>query len=293
MNLGQFQETFVRCMLEPEPTRVTHSGLDGIASLSVRSHAELLSLDAERLALYKELVTGTLGYSMAGIFPRLKRTMGQSWYPCLAHYFAAYPPVGWDSDEVGSGFPTYLDEDWLLRNHDAPEWWSELARYELAETEAYQAPNGFSCLVPNATDIQTNKKGTSGANPSEASEEYNAIDSLTGQTRVEVTNSLQLVAFQWDIPAWCQKESEEEEFQDGPEVRQVLLAIFRDADTDECRFLSLSPVAIAAIEAWQSGHSIITVAELLASSVGMSVEQCQEQLVALATSLAAHKLVRV
>lgn len=262
MNLAALQRAFTDAMLSVEgPADIpSHHRTNDLNTSSIHS-AELTPIQPDRLALYKHLVTGTLSFAMAGIFPRLKREMGDLFEPCLEEYFRHHPPRGWDSNEAGHELPQFLAEVWLPMHQELPPWWSELALYELAETCAFLAPD----------DAKENAQ-TAG---------------------IWVNSSLQLHVFQWDIPRWCLTDSEETQQSIMPEKGPVIAAIYRDPITFNCRFLALSPVATSALQAWMNGTPQADLVEELAHALQVTPAHCLEQLNVLTQTLVDHRLIRL
>lgn len=262
MNLQTFQQNFTDLMLgsgdESHSSDVDDS--DGRLPYAMR-----LPVSTESIDLYRHLVSGTLTFTLAGIFVRLRRKLGEHWQPCTTAYLNAHPPTGWDSNDAGNAFPDFLAEQWLPAHPDQPVWWAELAAYELLETMAY--------LAPEAEQVPTR------SHP------------------VVVNNSLQLHVFEWDIPTLCVKESDSVEGNCGalqdPEQKQVIAAIYRDPNTLKCRFLALTPVSSVAIQGWRDGDSTEHLATTIAEAIGITVEACLEQLVQLSHTLEAHQLLRL
>ena len=89
-------------------------------------------VEERRLAVYRTLFYNSIEGLLAGNFPVLKQTLGESdWHALVRRFYADFRCGTPLFTEIGSEFVRYLQE--RASRFDDPPWWPELAHYEWVE----------------------------------------------------------------------------------------------------------------------------------------------------------------
>lgn len=104
-------------------------------------HAAPPGLEARRLRVYRELFFGNIGSLLAGGFPVIRKTLGETRWTAVVHTFYAEhrsrTPL---FPEIAREFVDFIES----RDDDMPPWLAELAHYEWIEQALFVS----DALVP-------------------------------------------------------------------------------------------------------------------------------------------------
>ncbi len=129
--LGELQRWFLARVSGDESLEGPERRIEEVLSPSESMSA------SERLAVYSGMYFARLHESLAEDYPGVRGLLGEAGFEGLARsYFAAHPPTSFTLARAGRGLPAFLEE--------ASEYGglatAEVARLELALTEAFDAP---------------------------------------------------------------------------------------------------------------------------------------------------------
>ena len=112
-----------------------------LRALQEQMHAAIIgpAVDDERLAIYWRAYRVRLLETLQGMFPRLRRALGESLFHDFAmEFIQSDPPRGWTLDRLTETFP-----QWLAKTAPAEPWAERivnLARREGASRSAAARP---------------------------------------------------------------------------------------------------------------------------------------------------------
>ena len=100
---------------------------------NIDSYAKTLGLSAKTLDLYRGFVWNHYKSCLKKMFPRLQDVWDIDWTQVASDYFAMYPPLAWELNDMTVNFPNFL------RKTEVPEYLCELAEYEITEFMVYKS----------------------------------------------------------------------------------------------------------------------------------------------------------
>ncbi len=124
---------------------------------SLRAHVRSSGSIADRIAVYRNTVQGSLVEALAAAFPATQRIVGDAFFASLARRFIANaPPRRPQLSTYGSDFPAFIA---ISDVHQQLPYLADVARLEWVRGEAYFAadapPFDAAFLVAASDDIET------------------------------------------------------------------------------------------------------------------------------------------
>lgn len=118
---------------------------------SVEACAQALGVSAQRAAVYAQFAIAHVRDALTKNFTRVQRVVGADWEKLVYAYFRAVAPSDWELNQVGRGFPDFIQANGAAVLEDAGRaaLLADLARIEWAEFMVYVAPD---LVVANAQD---------------------------------------------------------------------------------------------------------------------------------------------
>lgn len=234
---------------------LSHDANDEASDIAVEGTTtldkEILSkVDRKGVALYSSLITYGHHELMMSVYPGCAKVIGKHWRATVEDYLKVFPPNHYNFNRLAQRFPQYLAEYGNLKKHP---YIAELAEYEWLELELMEDQRKVS--TGNCVDLSSPEQVLS--------------------LRPVVNPVLVLKQFKYPIAKivdWLE--------QDARLPRRVkadsgYMAIFRNAQTFECKFLELGDVAAALLE-----HAInnpdATFADLAKLAVSLTPKQAPQ-----------------
>ncbi len=214
---------------------------------------ELLSkIDRKGVALYGGLISYGHHELMASVYPGCQKVIGKQWRATVEDYLKVYPPDHYNFNRLAQRFPQYLQEHGNLKKH---AFVAELADYEWLELELLedkrQAHAGI-CVDLSSPEQVLN-------------------------LRPIVNPILVLRHYKYPIAKlvdWLEKDAKlPRRVKADPSSGHM--AIFRNTQTLECKFVELGDVAAAVLQ-HAIDNSRATFADLAKLAVSLTPKQAPQ-----------------
>lgn len=219
---------------------------------SATASNELLSkIDRKGVALYGGLISYGHHELMSSVYPGCQKVIGKHWRATVEDYLKVYPPDHYNFNRLAQRFSLYLSEHGNLKKHP---FIAELADYEWLELELLedqrQAHSGI-CVDLSSPEQVLN-------------------------LRPVVNPVLVLRHYKYPIAKlvdWLEKDAK---LPRRVKAEQGYMAIFRNPQTLDCKFLELGDVAAAVLQ-----HAIdnprATFADLAKLAVSLTPKQAPQE----------------
>lgn len=139
MESSDTQKFFRKILLEPGGYRALQSDKSWAKYLKDHNYEELLTVPRERIALYQNLLLGTVQDATANIYPYCKLLLEDKWLELIERYRRLYPNKSFQLYKSAEKFSLFLsEEEDLLEKHP---FIADLALYEWMEVEVGSLPD--------------------------------------------------------------------------------------------------------------------------------------------------------
>ena len=249
--LAEIQEYLRRLITAPEGVSqaLSEAGDPQGADLArlVRGDARVAA--ADRVTVYANAYFERIHACLASDYPALRWSLGEEWFRDLVTaYLIAHPSRHPSLRFAGASLPLYLDADARAEpfRHGRP-WLSDLARYEWAFVDAFDAPDAEPISVDALRDV--------------APEAW-------GFLRFTFAPSLQLLRLGWPARNLRMACDAEEAWDPTREIRAESSAVLVWRREERVLHHVVEPVECLALQQGLDGHSFADICEVVAARVG-------------------------
>lgn len=186
----------------------------------------------QRLVFYRTLVRNDHHGFMEKLFGFTQDALKERFSDYVDRFLTEHPPSHWEPNQIGERFP-----DWLRGQSDllgiAP-WIAELAQYEWFEFVVYTDP----------------------------SPDYPTARGLT------LNPTMRALRFEFDVPGWVAAGRPTSDINTGPPKRDLILLIYRDPRTLQCKFLETTPWTHLIVASLENGENPFDAATMAGCDLG-------------------------
>lgn len=191
---------------------------------TVESQLGPSSSGSRRFAFYRTLVRNDHHGFMEKLYGFTQDVLQDHFSGCVSRYLTAHPPDHWEPNQTGARFP-----EWLRHDSEAiliAPWIGDLAQYEWFEFVVYTDP------TPD--------------NPVESG--------------LSLNSTMRALKFEFDVPGWITSGRPLAEPNPGPARRDLILLMYRDSRTLQCKFLEATPWTQLIVTSLENGDDPLRVA---------------------------------
>lgn len=199
-------------------------------------------IDKKGVKLYASLLNHGRQDLMRSIYPHCARLLGKNWQPVVTEYFAAYPPDHYNLNRAALHFAQFLKEHGQDFAKRFP-FLVELADYEWLEMQLLEID--VPVVVEKSVELDS----------PEAFSDYGPL----------VNPVMTVKEYQYPICKIVDQLANSKRLPRNVSVAPTFVAVYRDPETNKCRFMELGAVASAVIDAARQGA--VSFADLVSLAV--------------------------